>query len=91
MSEEKMFCREQLQVLGVKCEPLGLAITRNIADGKTEIEGEIFSFTLRERVGRGIQIKTKGKKDTCLITYESMVKMANVMGLFDNIKEENHG
>lgn len=91
MNEEKMFCRKQLQVLGVKCEPLGLEITRHIANGKTEVEGEIFSFSLSESLGQGIQIKTKGKEDACLITYESMVKMANAMGLFDNIKEEKNG
>lgn len=51
MNEEKMFCRKQLQVLGVKCEPLGLAITRHIANGKTEVEGEIFSFSLSESLG----------------------------------------
>ena len=91
MSEEKMFCREQLQILGVKCEPLGLAITRHIADGKTEVEGEIFSFSLSESLGQGIQIKTKGKEDACLITYESMIKMANAMGLLDDNEEENNG
>ena len=91
MSEEKMFCREQLQILGVKCEPLGLAITRHIADGKTEVEGEIFSFSLSESLGQGIQIKTKGKEYACLITYESMIKMANAMGLFDDNEEENNG
>ena len=52
MNEEKMFCRKQLQVLGVKCEPLGLAITRHIANGKTEVEGEIFSFSLSESLGQ---------------------------------------
>nr|DAJ87337.1 MAG TPA: hypothetical protein [Caudoviricetes sp.] len=88
MSEEKMFCRKQLQALGVKCEPLGLAITRHIVDGKTEINGDIFSISLREVIGAGVEIKTEGKEDSCLITYESMVKMANAMGLFDNIIEE---
>ena len=88
MSEGKMFCRKQLQALGVKCGPLGLAIIRHIADGKTEINGDIFSISLREVIGEGVEIKTKGKEDSCLITYESMVKMANAMGLFDNIIED---
>ena len=51
MSEGKMFCRKQLQALGVKCGPLGLAIIRHIADGKTEINGDIFSISLREVIG----------------------------------------
>ena len=91
MSEEKIFFRKQLQELGVKIEPIGLSIGRNIANGETEINGETFKISLRERIGLGVQIMTESKRDTCLITYESMVKMANAMGLFDNIKEENNG
>lgn len=90
MDEAKMSCRLQLETLGVECGEMGLAITRHIAEGTTEIEGKTFKFWLAERLGRGIQIKRDDKQEVCLITYETMLKMANAMGLFDD-EEEKHG
>lgn len=91
MDEAKMDCRSQLETLGVKCGEMGLAITKHIAEGTTEIDGKTFKFWLAERLGRGIQIRREGKEEICLITYEAMLKMANAMGLFDDNEEENNG
>ncbi len=91
MNEEKAYCRSQLKTLGVEFGEMGLTVTRLIATGETDINGNTFRIFLSEKVGKGIQIRREDKRDVCLIPYESMVKMANAMGLFDDNEEENHG
>lgn len=83
-------CKSQLEELGVQYKKLPMAITRHICDATVDINNNIIKVSVVERLGYGIQIKAEGNKKSCLVTYEAMLGMAEAMGLFDDVKEQNN-
>lgn len=77
-------CKDQLEALGITYKKHGITLTKLITDGEVELKGRIFNISLVERVGYGVQVKAEGNEKSCVISYESMVNIAEAMGLFDN-------
>lgn len=86
----KAECQSQLAELGVQYKKLPMAITRHICNATTNIHGKVIKVSVVERVGYGVQITAQGNKKSCLVTYEAMLGMAEAMGLFDEVKEQNN-
>ncbi|WP_409042479.1 hypothetical protein [Mannheimia haemolytica] len=57
---------------------------------QTNIHGKVIKVSVVERVGYGVQITAQGNEKSCLVTYEAMLGMAEAMGLFDEVKEQNN-
>lgn len=67
-----------------------VGITRHICNATTNIHGKVIKVSVVERVGYGVQITAQGNEKSCLVTYEAMLGMAEAMGLFDEVKEQNN-
>lgn len=79
-----------LQSWGCNIKKLPMAITRHICNATTNIHGKVIKVSVVERVGYGVQITAQGNEKSCLVTYEAMLGMAEAMGLFDEVKEQNN-
>lgn len=60
------------------------------AGALSALHGKVIKVSVVERVGYGVQITAQGNEKSCLVTYEAMLGMAEAMGLFDEVKEQNN-
>ena len=79
---------QHLKNLGVEYKQVGLTLKEHICDATTEIYGQTFNVNVYTIIGYGIQIRVSGNPKVCMISYESMLKMAEAMGIFDFKNEQ---
>lgn len=81
-------CKDQLETLGITYKKHGISFTKPIINGETSLRGQIFKISLVERVGYGVEIQAEGNEKSCVISYQSMMNIAEVMGLFENEEQK---